>query len=57
MWGGCMLFRAAEMRGDARGILKVRSVGSVWMLVLQSCVYHLAEARLVVCCCRLRRKQ
>ena len=52
-----MLFRAAEMRGDARGILKVRSVGSVWMLVLQSCVYHLAEARLVVCCCRLRRKQ
>ena len=24
MWGGCMLFRAAEMRGDARGILRVR---------------------------------
>lgn len=23
VWGGCMLFRAAEMRGDARGILAV----------------------------------
>lgn len=23
VWGGCMLFRAAEMRGDARGILRV----------------------------------
>ena len=24
VWGGCMLFRAAEVQGDARGILKVR---------------------------------
>ena len=24
VWGGCMLFRAEEMRGDARGILRVR---------------------------------
>ena len=33
VWGGCMLFRAAEMRGDARGILKV---GVVNVLVAQA---------------------
>lgn len=27
VWGGCMLFRAAEMRHDARGILRVRAGG------------------------------
>ncbi len=29
MWGGCMLFRAAEMRGDARGILRVSSCAAL----------------------------